>query len=118
MQKNGWNKMKCRKKKSGQVLFLGLIMLLVLFFAIFLFFDIHNVIRGKIKLETAEQSAALTAAAWQAKSLNLIGELNLLIAAESVWSNTAIDIPEHIKDEAKIEKAYDKFDKCLNELNN
>lgn len=104
MQKNGWNKMTCRKKKSGQVLFLGLIMLLVLFFAIFLFFDIHNVIRGKIKLETAEQSAALTAAAWQAKSLNLIGELNLLIAAESVWSNTAIDIPEHIKDEAKIEK--------------
>lgn len=93
-----------RNKKSGQVLFLGLIMLLVLFFAIFLFFDIHNVIRGKIKLETAEQSAALTAAAWQAKSLNLIGELNLLIATESVWSDTNIDIPDKEKEEAEKER--------------
>ena len=104
MQKNGWNKMTCRKKKSGQVLFLGLIMLLVLFFAIFLFFDIHNVIRGKIKLDTAEQAAALTAATWQAKSLNLIGELNLLVAAESVWSNPAIEIPENVRLDAEKEK--------------
>lgn len=93
--------MNYRKKHSGQVLFLGIVMVLIIFFAIFLFFDIHNIIRGKIKLETAEQSAALTACRWQAKSLNLIGELNLLVAAESVLRDTNIAIPVFLNPEDK-----------------
>ena len=82
--------MKRHKQKSGQVLVLGIIMILILLFAVFLFFDLHNVIRGKMKLETAEQAAALTAARWQAQSLNLIGDLNLLIAAFWISMGTSI----------------------------
>lgn len=81
-------------KNSGQVLVMGLVMLLVLLFAIFFFFDVHNVIRAKLKLETAEQAAALTAARWQAQSLNLIGEINLLIATESVLLSDAISVTD------------------------
>ncbi len=87
-----------QKNESGQVLMLGIIMILILLFAIFFFFDIHNIIRGKMKLETAEQAAALSAASWQAKSLNLVGELNLLIAAENILKDTNIAIPEHLND--------------------
>ena len=85
-----------KQKNSGQVLILGIVMLLILLFAVFFFFDIHNVIRGKIKLETAEQAAALAAARWQAESLNLVGELNLLIAAETVLQDENIAVPEHL----------------------
>lgn len=90
--------MKRHKQKSGQVLVLGIIMILILLFAVFLFFDLHNVIRGKMKLETAEQAAALTAARWQAQSLNLIGDLNLLIAAENVLLSDEIAVPDHLHD--------------------
>ena len=73
---------------------MGLVMILILLFAIFFFFDIHNVIRGKMKLETAEQAAALAAARWQAESLNLIGEINLLIATENVLLSENITVPD------------------------
>lgn len=86
MKKNG--------KNSGQVLVMGLVMVLILLFAIFFFFDIHNVIRGKIKLENAEQAAALAAARWQAESLNLIGEINLLLATENVLLSDTIAVPD------------------------
>lgn len=81
-------------KNSGQVLVMGLVMVLILLFAIFFFFDIHNILRGKMKLETAEQAAALTAARWQAESLNLVGEINLLIATESILLSDDIDVPD------------------------
>ena len=99
-----------KKKNSGQVLFLGIIMLLIMLFAIFMFFDLHNIIRGKVKLETAEQSAALTACRWQAKSLNLVGELNLLIAAESVLQDNNITVPSDaelgVEGESEEKKQY------------
>ena len=99
-----------KKKNSGQVLLLGIIMLLIMLFAIFLFFDLHNIIRGKVKLETAEQAAALTACRWQVKSLNLIGELNLLIATESVLQDNNIIVPDDtvlgIEEKTDIEKQY------------
>lgn len=88
-----------KNNNSGQVLILGIVMLLILLFAVFFFFDIHNVLRGKLKLEIAEQSAALTAARWQAESLNLVGEINLLIATERVLLDENIDIPDHLKEE-------------------
>ena len=91
--------MNYHRKNSGQVLVLGLVMVVILLFAIFFFFDIHNVIRGKIKLETAEQATALAAARWQAESLNLVGELNLLAATERILLEDIIDIPDAMKAE-------------------
>ena len=89
-------------------MFLGIVMILIIFFAIFFFFDMHNIIRGKLKLEIAEQSAALAAANWQAKSLNLVGELNLLIATESVLGDSSvIEIPNADERPDFYEKAGD-----------
>lgn len=54
--------------------------MLILLFAILAGFDIYNAIRAKLKVETAQESAALAGAVWQKNSLNLIGELNMLKA--------------------------------------
>ena len=73
-----------RAEESGQVLLTGIIMMLILLLGILLIFDVHNVIRAKYKVETAHQAAALAGAEWQKESLNLIGEINLIKACESM----------------------------------
>ena len=67
--------------QSGQVLITGIIMLSILLLIIVYAFDVHNVIRAKLKVDIAQQSAAMTGAAWQKESLNLLGEINLLKAS-------------------------------------
>ncbi|MDD3885403.1 MAG: pilus assembly protein TadG-related protein [Victivallaceae bacterium] len=76
-----------QNSQSGQTLLLGVVMLLVLAVALLLAFDVHNVIRAKLKVETAQEAAALAAASWQKESLNLIGEINLIKAAETLLAN-------------------------------
>ena len=73
-------------KDSGQVLILAIAILVILLIGVLFLFDLSNVVRGKVKVNTAEQAAALTGANWQRETLNLIGELNLLKA-----SNVMID---------------------------
>ena len=76
-------------KEQGQVLIFAIVILIILLIAILFLFDLHSIIRSKIKLETAEQSAALAAANWQKRSLNLIGEINYAKAADTLLD----DIP-------------------------
>jgi Putative Flp pilus-assembly TadE/G-like len=73
-----------KNKEKGQVLIFAIVILIILLIATLFLFDLHSIIRSKIKLETAEQSAALAAAKWQARSLNLIGEINLIKAANGL----------------------------------
>ena len=70
-----------RDRQSGQVLITGVVMMAILLLVILYAFDVHNVIRAKLKVDIAQQSAAMTGAAWQKESLNLIGEINLLKAS-------------------------------------
>ncbi len=86
--------MKPRTNQSGQVLIVGIAMILILLLSILLLFDVHNVLRGKFKVETAQQSAALTGAEWQRESLNLIGEINLIKACETLLDNS-VYWPDH-----------------------
>ncbi len=72
--------LKSRKSQSGQVLMFALIAMLVLLLAILFLFDIHTVVRGKVKGQTAVDAAAMTGATWQLHTLNLAGELNLVKA--------------------------------------
>ncbi|MEG2075854.1 MAG: Tad domain-containing protein, partial [Victivallaceae bacterium] len=65
-------------KDSGQVLILAIAILVILLIGVLFLFDLSNVVRGKVKVNTAEQAAALTGANWQRETLNLIGEINLL----------------------------------------
>ena len=77
-------KLKNKKTEKGQVLIFALVILIILVIATLFLFDLHSIIRSKMKLETAEQSAALAAGRWQVRSLNLIGEINLVKAAENL----------------------------------
>ncbi|MCP3967737.1 MAG: hypothetical protein GY750_00245 [Lentisphaerae bacterium] len=78
-------------------------MMLILVLAAVFMFDLHNIIRAKIKLETAEQAAALSAANWQKESLNLIGEINLIKACDVLISDIppTSDSPEDIEASSK-----------------
>ena len=66
--------------QSGQVLVAGVFILVVLLLLIFAGFDIHNALRARFKIQTAQESAAIAGATWQKNSLNLIGEINLIKA--------------------------------------
>lgn len=76
-----------RHDQNGQVLILVVIVMLIITLAILFLFDLQTIIRGKMKMETAEQAAAMTAANWQKESLNLIGELNLVKACDVLISD-------------------------------
>ncbi|MBR2910187.1 MAG: hypothetical protein IKC05_01125 [Lentisphaeria bacterium] len=91
---------KTRNSESGQVLLAGIIMMTILIMCILYMFDVHNVLRGKIKLETGQQAAALTGASWHRNSLNLIGEINIfkacsaLLEGEEHWNNPLPEKPK------------------------
>ena len=71
-------------KQSGQVLVAGIFVLIILLLLVFAGFDVYNSIRGKFKIETAQEAAALAGASWQRDSLNLIGEINLIKACSTL----------------------------------
>ena len=81
------NRVKTFRKERGQVLILALIALLVLVLAIFILFDVSNIIRAKVKAQNAVDAAALTGANWQRHTLNLVGELNLINATTALMSD-------------------------------
>ena len=66
--------------QSGQVLAAGVFILVILLLLVFAGFDIHNALRARFKIQTAQESAAIAGATWQKNSLNLIGEINLIKA--------------------------------------
>jgi hypothetical protein len=73
-----------KSDSKGQVMVIAVIIMVILFLGILFLFDLQSVIRSKIKIETANQAAALSAAQWQKESLNLIGELNLIKACDAL----------------------------------
>ena len=83
--------MNTHTRESGQVLLVGIVMIVIILVSLFVLADVHNTIRAKLKLETAQQAAAIAAAEWQRESLNLIGEINLIKA-----SNALLQPPDKI----------------------
>ena len=79
--------------QHGQVMIMAIIIMVVVMLAIFFIFDVQTFIRAKVKLETASQSAALTAANWQKNCLNLIGEINLIKASTLLTSTISTPVP-------------------------
>lgn len=79
-----------RQNQSGQTLLLAMLAIIILAAAIVFLFDLQNIIRGKIKAQVAADAAALTGAKWQANSLNVIGELNIIKACTTIIT----DMPE------------------------
>ncbi len=84
-----------KRSRSGQaVLFLLLVFTVLVFFLLFNV-DLHRVIQRKNQAQNAGDAAALAASRWQAATLNLVGELNLMhvlaLAAVPVPDRAAVD---------------------------
>ncbi len=76
-----------RNRESGQTLVylmgvLGFLMLMGLWL-----FDTNTAVVGAIRAQNAADASALAAAQWQARSLNAIGELNLIKAISALTAN-------------------------------
>ncbi len=84
-----------RNRESGQVLLIGLIAMLIILLAVFILFDLGNVIRAKVKAQNAVDAAALVGANWQRHTLNLVGELNLVKATTVLISDDLFGIGEN-----------------------
>jgi Flp pilus assembly protein TadG len=74
-----WRKqLSLTRSRSGQaVIFLLLVFTVLVFFLLFNV-DLHRVIQRKNQAQNAGDAAALAATRWQATTLNLLGELNLM----------------------------------------
>ena len=79
MRRSTW-RTDLKRKEKGQVLILALMALIILILAVFSLFDIQNLIRGKVKSQSAVDSAAIAGANWQRHTLNLVGEMNMIKA--------------------------------------
>ena len=78
--------------KRGQAIVLLLVVLVILTFVFLWIVDLHRIVAGKSHAQNAGDAAALMAARWQASTLNLEGELNLMHAlALSANDDTAVD---------------------------
>lgn len=67
-----------RPRRRGQALLFIMMALAILFFMVLWGADLHRFISVKDRSQNAGDAATLAAARWQATSLNLMGELNLL----------------------------------------
>ena len=90
---NGFRNIRRRlRSERGQTLILGLMAVIILIVGILVLFDVQRVIRGKVKVMSAIDAAALTGAKWQQNTLNLIGEMNLIKACTVLITDPAYGI--------------------------
>jgi len=74
------NSLLCALSSHGQAVIFMIMALTVLVFMLLWKVDLASIIRAKDRAQNAGDAAALAGARWQAASLNLIGEMNLLHA--------------------------------------
>ena len=118
---------KRRRGAGGQVLLLAVLAMIILVVAFLLLFDVQRIIRGKIRVMSGIDAAALTGAEWQKNTLNLIGELNLIKACNVLISDSIygiggdpakymkVEVPEDAT-EAEIAAAVEKAREELTKL--
>ena len=76
-----------KRNENGQTMILIMFVLVIMVIAGVFLFDLQSMIRGKIKSQTAVDSAALVGAEWQMHTLNMIGELNLIKASTALLTD-------------------------------
>ena len=81
-----------RRGAGGQVLLLAVLAMVILVIAIMVLFDVQRIMRGKIRVMSGIDAAALTGAEWQKHTLNIIGELNLIKACTVLISDSIYGI--------------------------
>ena len=96
------NSAKNRRTERGQVLILAVLAVLVLAIAFLILFDVQRIMRGKIRVMSGIDAAALTGAMWQKHTLNLLGELNLAKACNVLISDSIYGIGGDPNDYMKV----------------
>jgi len=89
-----------KERKSGQAILFLLIVMVIGLLVVLWNYDLHNIVSTKVRIDTAGDSAALSAARWQGITLNMIGELNLIQAAHICES--FVD-PEDLEDIKRVQ---------------
>lgn len=107
MTKSRYSVWRQRSRERGQVLILAVLAMVILTTAVLVLFDVQRIMRGKIKVMSGIDAAALTGAAWQKNSLNLIGELNLVKACNVLISDTLYGIGGNPGDYMKLQLPQD-----------
>ena len=83
-------------RKKGQAIIFFLMVMVILVFVVLWNFDLHKILFAKYVTQNAGDSSALMACRWQAVSLNLVGDLNLMHAV--ALSNDDTDTASSITD--------------------
>ncbi|MBO7146731.1 MAG: hypothetical protein J6W81_03175 [Lentisphaeria bacterium] len=91
-----------RRRSRGQVLILAVVAVVILAVAVVVLFDLQRIIRGKVRVMSGIDAAALTGATWQKHSLNLIGELNMVKACDVLISDAVYGIGRQPGDFMKV----------------
>ncbi len=68
------------QSRKGQTIIFLLVVLVILTLAVLWQFDVHRILFVKSRTQNAGDAAALASARWQATTLNLIGDLNIMKA--------------------------------------
>ena len=103
MTKSRYSVLRQRSRERGQVLILAVLAMVILTTAVLVLFDVQRIMRGKIKVMSGIDAAALTGAAWQKNSLNLIGELKLVKACDVLISDALYGIGGNPDDYMKLQ---------------
>lgn len=82
------------KRRSGQAMVFMIVVLVIVLFIVVWNFDLHKILSVKSKSQNAGDAAALSAARWQAISLNLVGDLNIMQAVAIMNSLSGSGDPE------------------------
>lgn len=89
------------RRRSGQAMVFAVAVLVIVLFFVVWNFDLHKILSVKFVSQNAGDSAALSAARWQAISLNLVGDLNIMQAVavmDSIGGNGDPDAAATISD--------------------
>lgn len=81
---------------------LAVLAIVILLVAILILFDLQRIMRGKVKVMSGIDAAALTGAEWQKHTLNLVGELNLVKACNVLISDAIYGVAGNPDDYTKV----------------
>ena len=81
------------RRRSGQTMVFMVSILVIVLFLVIWNFDLHKILSVKFMSQNGGDAAALSAARWQAISLNLVGDLNIMQAVAIMDSFTGVGDP-------------------------
>jgi len=105
-----------RRRERGQTLIYFLTVMAMLMFLILWLFDFNMGVTSRIRAQNGADAAALAAAQWQARSLNAIGEINLVKAIDDLLEYVPPGEAQTRVAEMRPDEAEGVVQRCLDSL--